>query len=287
MSKNLKIKATKTKVFEAAMQGIGSSSTASLGTSVQNNLCESEKNVGTSVHLKNNKVTSVQNKMSSEEKLLEVVNVIDPQRITESLENFVLEAENENTEDEEILKEALDKWEEACNSWREENESQAVGTSGLSGVSAQNKDKFTEVKSKGKHYVISQLQEARLIAVSTSPNKEDGWPLFMEIPWSALVEMNNEGAKDACVGDDIYITKFQRRTDKFQTLNENTWFYQGNINWQATATEIEMVAIQEFRLKTGFVVETKRRGKDRKTGSIRVIAFGMERTSVLYKRNVY
>nr|CAD2202531.1 unnamed protein product [Meloidogyne enterolobii] len=106
----------------------------------------------------------------------------------------------------------------------------------------------------------------------------------MEIPWNALVEMNNEGAKDACVGDDIYITKFQLRTDKFQTLNENTWFYQGNINWQATATEVEMVGIQEFRLKTGFVVETKRRGKDRKTGSIRVIAFGMERTSVLYKR---
>lgn len=319
MSKNLKIKATKTKVFEAAMQGIGSSSTASVGTSVQNNLCESEKNVGTSVHSKSEKEreislknltisdnasiekgTSVHDKIASEEKLLEDVNVIDPEKITESLENLVLGAEDEHTEKEETLKQALDEWEKSGNSWGEENESQDFGNGGFSGASAQNKNDFTEVKSKGKkkeekeepkervpkgrRYVVSQLQEARLIAVSTSPNKEDEWPLFMEIPWNVLVEINNEDATDACVGDDIYITKFQLRTDKFRTLNENTWFYQGNINWQATATEVEMVGIQEYRMKTGFVVETRKRGKDGKTGSIRVIAFGMERTSVLYKR---
>nr|CAD2186381.1 unnamed protein product [Meloidogyne enterolobii] len=302
------------------MQGIGSSSTASVGTSVQNNLCESEKNVGTSVHSKSEKEreislknltisdnasiekgTSVHDKIASEEKLLEDVNVIDPEKITESLENLVLGAENENTEKEETLKQALDEWEKSGNSWGEENESQDFGNGGFSGASAQNKNNFTEVKSKGKknkeekeepkervpkgrRYVISQLQEARLIAVSTSPNKEDEWPLFIEIPWNVLVEMNNEDATDACVGDDIYITKFQLRTDKFRTLNESTWFYQGNINWQATATEVEMVGIQEYRMKTGFVVETRKRGKDGKTGSIRVIAFGMERTSVLYKR---
>ncbi|KAL7075353.1 hypothetical protein ACQ4LE_005285 [Meloidogyne hapla] len=324
MPKNFKIKTTKNKLFDAAMRGIAGqgTSTSSLGTSVQSNVCASgNEKSGTSVHKTKSvmekeipfknltisgganviKETSVIQIPSEVEKLLEDVDVIDPEKISESLENLVLgEEEMEVTEKEEELKEAQDKWESGGNSWEEEgeNKSEEFGNGGFSGASAQNKEEFVEVKSKGKkkseegqkeripkgkRYVISQLQEARLIAVSTSPDKENGWPLFIEVPWNALMEMQNEDATDACIGDDIYITKFQLR-DRFQTLDESTWFYQGNINWQATATEVELVNLQQYRVRTGFVVETRKRGKDGKTGSIRVIAFGMERTAVLYRR---
>uniref|UniRef100_A0A1I8BQ73 Uncharacterized protein n=1 Tax=Meloidogyne hapla TaxID=6305 RepID=A0A1I8BQ73_MELHA len=324
MPKNLKIKTTKNKLFDAAMRGIAGqgTSTSSLGTSVQSSVCESgNEKSGTSVHktksvmekeisIKNLNIsgetkvikeTPVKQIPSEVEKLLEDVDVIDPEKISESLENLMLgEEEMEVTEKEEELKEAQDKWERGGNSWEveEENKSEEFGNGGFSGASAQNKEEFVEVKSKGKkkseegqkeripkgkRYVISQLQEARLIAVSTSPDKENGWPLFIEVPWNALVEMQNEDATDACIGDDIYITKFQLR-DRFQTLDESTWFYQGNINWQATATEVELVNLQQYRVRTGFVVETRKRGKGGKTGSIRVIAFGMERTAVLYRR---
>nr|CAD2123474.1 unnamed protein product [Meloidogyne enterolobii] len=137
--------------------------------------------------------------------------------------------------------------------------------------------------SKGKRFVIAQVQEKRLIAVAPSPNQGSSWPFFIEIPDSLEIESE----RPLYLGDSVYVTNFEWIENR-RHLEMDTWMYQSRINFQATATEIIETQLAPWIKNTGFTFDLKRRKKEgsgpKSIGSARVIAFGLERGATLTTR---